>query len=763
MSEPTVEALELPYGTIVGDGATVHADGSDANPHPDVDAFEGVRVTFTPSDGNGRRVNTVIWTGADGPTILHPQVEVGRFEDGRLVLDVPTPPQPDGMRLMATVSDDMVPNSWGWKMEWTGWPSGKGPGPVIFPLAPGATVDIAEALAGYLPEVPAVEFDNLLAAANEVLAARDETLALRDEVGVISGLTGEDEAVATLVAQPTSSTRTTLESVPLTASDASVATLIEATSDTRAAVDARVNTLAPDDVDVAAWVDADGATTAAVQATVRAITGFINARDLGAVGDGVTDDTDALQAGINAAITTGRALYIPSGVYMIRSLSLEAWLHDGDSLSIYGDGAATVIKRLPGSALGNNMRMIYIRGRGHAESVEIRRLKLDGNARENPFPEGNLDPYLWQQNHSLLTSDDDTVGSIREVRYEDLIIDDPMADGLSFAGRALGNVFVTRITVPARNRTRSDVQFSRPVKAAWVTDCDLKSLEMEWVSQPVAPMQLTINNVITGNLDLGAASLGLNCIVSASNVTAAAVATFRGILGSVRDSTLTIAPGNSNEIRSSNGLRFIGCRFLISDPLVIQHSGTAGEAPSAPIFEDCHFVGSTAVIAVNMGYSSTGIVSATFRRCEFSGPLTSSIRSDRSGLVRVEDCKLVGTTEAIHMTATAGSPNRLEWHAGSRSSVVATNPVRVNSAVADLAIVLTGTGWAWGEQGFSGQVPVNASSSRAFTVDAAPTGKGVAGDVARLRTPIAGQPYQWVATATSGTNAAWKVIGTVPA
>lgn len=210
MSEPNVEALELPYGSIVGDGATVHADGSDINPHPDVDAFDNVRVIFTPSDGNGRRVNTVIWTGADGPTILHPQVEVGRFVDGRLVLDVPTPPQPDGMRLMATVSDDMVPNSWGWKMEWTGWPSGKGPGPVIFPLTPGATVDIAEALAGYLPEVPAVDFANLLAAADEVLAARDQTVALRDEVQVISGLTGEDAAVAALVSDTNSATAAAL-------------------------------------------------------------------------------------------------------------------------------------------------------------------------------------------------------------------------------------------------------------------------------------------------------------------------------------------------------------------------------------------------------------------------------------------------------------------------------------------------------------------------------------------------------------------------
>lgn len=43
----------------------------------------------------------------------------------------------------------------------------------------------------------------------------------------------------------------------------------------------------------------------------------LNARDFGAVGDGVADDTQALQAAIGAAQTEGRPLLVPSGTYMI--------------------------------------------------------------------------------------------------------------------------------------------------------------------------------------------------------------------------------------------------------------------------------------------------------------------------------------------------------------------------------------------------------------------------------------------------------------
>jgi polygalacturonase len=51
----------------------------------------------------------------------------------------------------------------------------------------------------------------------------------------------------------------------------------------------------------------------------------VNVKDYGAVGDGTTDDTTAMQAAITAVATTGQGLYVPAGTYKITSaLTLQA-------------------------------------------------------------------------------------------------------------------------------------------------------------------------------------------------------------------------------------------------------------------------------------------------------------------------------------------------------------------------------------------------------------------------------------------------------
>ena len=70
--------------------------------------------------------------------------------------------------------------------------------------------------------------------------------------------------------------------------------------------------------------------------------GSLSATDFGAVGDGVTDDTEALERLFATAAAKKMAVYIPKGTYMIRRpLTIMS------GMEIYGDGYTSIIKKFP--------------------------------------------------------------------------------------------------------------------------------------------------------------------------------------------------------------------------------------------------------------------------------------------------------------------------------------------------------------------------------------------------------------------------------
>jgi hypothetical protein len=76
---------------------------------------------------------------------------------------------------------------------------------------------------------------------------------------------------------------------------------------------------------------------ALTKATHRMIEGAsVNVKDYGAVGDGVTDDTLAIQAAIDAVATTGGTVFIPKGNY-----STSGTLYIKDSVILVGEGKST--------------------------------------------------------------------------------------------------------------------------------------------------------------------------------------------------------------------------------------------------------------------------------------------------------------------------------------------------------------------------------------------------------------------------------------
>ncbi|MGO4108825.1 glycosyl hydrolase family 28-related protein [Paenibacillus sp. YAF4_2] len=95
----------------------------------------------------------------------------------------------------------------------------------------------------------------------------------------------------------------------------------------------------------------------------------INVRDVGAKGDGKTDDTAAIQQAIDSAVKSNLIVYMPNGTYIVDP---QTPLIIPSGTKLYGDGVETVIKGKPG-AFGWDL--LRIKGKG----IKVRNIGLDGS------------------------------------------------------------------------------------------------------------------------------------------------------------------------------------------------------------------------------------------------------------------------------------------------------------------------------------------------------------------------------------------------
>jgi polygalacturonase len=72
---------------------------------------------------------------------------------------------------------------------------------------------------------------------------------------------------------------------------------------------------------------------------------IVNVREFGARGDGVADDTAAIQSAINAA-TAGGTIYFPAGIFNVSNIVVK----NRQGLSFVGEGQKSVIKQKTGAA-----------------------------------------------------------------------------------------------------------------------------------------------------------------------------------------------------------------------------------------------------------------------------------------------------------------------------------------------------------------------------------------------------------------------------
>ena len=133
--------------------------------------------------------------------------------------------------------------------------------------------------------------------------------------------------------------------------------------------------------------------TGAVQRTVESkLQDVVSVKDFGAVGDGVADDTAAIQAAINAAVY----LTIPAGTYVVTQLEIK------NSLRLIGCGKPTIKRK-------NNSSDTAVILANNKNSFEISGIKVDGNLANNSVAADNIS--IIGNSYNFVVSDCESVNA----------------------------------------------------------------------------------------------------------------------------------------------------------------------------------------------------------------------------------------------------------------------------------------------------------------------------------------------------------------
>uniref|UniRef100_UPI001E4CA50A glycoside hydrolase family 55 protein n=1 Tax=Massilia oculi TaxID=945844 RepID=UPI001E4CA50A len=84
----------------------------------------------------------------------------------------------------------------------------------------------------------------------------------------------------------------------------------------------------------------------------NALNETVSVKRFGAVGNGVTDDTAAIQKAIDSLPSTGGRVYVPPGTYMVTTLRLDGTLRNKSDVTIEGAGYGSHLKKMNHSDIG---------------------------------------------------------------------------------------------------------------------------------------------------------------------------------------------------------------------------------------------------------------------------------------------------------------------------------------------------------------------------------------------------------------------------
>jgi hypothetical protein len=511
----------------------------------------------------------------------------------------------------------------------------------------------------------------------------------------------------------------------------------------------------------------------------------LDVRQFGARGDGRADDTEAIQAAIDAAGRDGGTLVFPPGTYLVTSVGLRP----GVRYSGYG----ATIRRPPRQAkftrtFDAGKPGYTYSGDGDSPPLIIEGFAFDGNRAE----QGDYDQYQLEQAHLIfLVADPAKPGRLRAT-----VRDCEFRDGVADAVSVYTNVDASIADCRARDCFRGGLTVTGGYSRVRVRDLTAEGkvhptgidVEVDGAGYGKSlRVDVTIDGLMLpdGDFDVG---VGEGSTVLGTNILAprAPFYLYGGGDSTMRFANCVFGVGEfsdtANRIVLPGDVSFDHCQFRVEDESgeearrwAASHiywgiEGSPGRGQSVA-FLDCDFRVGAGIAEVDTTYAVYAEADApanrnvlTIRGGSVEPGFDYGVFLAQGGKATVRDAT-IGAATALRLGAAGGYPLDVRLVgldvAGCRTCLhlVAHAPdsrIAHEDVLLDEAQNRIGT-----DYGVAGNLYLG---RRIILGDGPPTAAthGLLGDVYRLRAPTAGQVYEWACTASgTGSEAAWKPLARV--
>lgn len=517
-----------------------------------------------------------------------------------------------------------------------------------------------------------------------------------------------------------------------------------------------------------------------------------NLHQLGAAGDDVTDDTPAFAVAKNL-LAQGIEVQVPSGTFLVDHTVLKfVGGADAPQFLFTGSGATSVIKLKSGSITADGQSLIQVGSALSGQNydyIELRDLVLDMNARGNPLIDPG-DPYSLEHCHAFRISTNS--GTIKQVRIDNVIVRDPIADGFNCSHTGTAEVLmfgVNNCAVIERARTRSDIVLATLPVATVITGFNGDVIESEAEFAAGQPKKMLISNCHVNRLDIITHTddfLTGHVETYLDNVTASERTTFQGVLlhasncefgiqinlsysrwwclqpgSQISDSLFLheydsgtnvigeLQPMSAITYNWRTNLRLVGCEFRIN-------STDGGISPTGAAI--LTIPGVTPALLDNANLEVVG--------CRFDSRFATSVFANQCGRARLAFNSYGGKTAAIKYQPGAATAVDLSVEGGDFRRVTGASIGTILTAIDQIAGVgrlrLHGehvgviTPWVAVSGGIAASTYNQLFSNRRMLMDATPA-SGILGDIVEIRAPAAGTIDSYRCT-VPGAAATWSAM-----